>query len=45
MGLIKSTADGEVLIGRAVKIGDQWHLYKPDPNAIPVVLGRATLNR
>lgn len=32
------TADGEVLIGRAVKIGDQWHLYKPDPNAIPVVL-------
>lgn len=32
------TADGEILVGRAVQIGAQWHLYKPDPNAKPVVL-------
>lgn len=37
------TADGEVLVGRVVQIGDQKHLYKPDPNAAPIVLTEADI--
>ncbi len=32
------TVDGQVIIGRVVQIGEQIHVYKPDPDAAPVVL-------
>jgi putative heme-binding domain-containing protein len=32
------TVDGEVLIGRAVQVGDQWYVYQADPNATAVIL-------
>ncbi|SFI43877.1 c-type cytochrome [Planctomicrobium piriforme] len=35
------TTDGQVLLGRAVQIGDELHVYTPDADALPKVLKKS----
>ncbi len=36
-------ADGKVIIGRAVEIGDEVHIYTPDADAKPIVLKKGQI--
>lgn len=35
------TSAGDVILGRAILLGDQLHIYKPDPNEKPVILSQS----